>query len=139
MTKLEKLLTELASFTPLPSDQEIEVAELEKYQSIIDEVMEINELKAIPYLINSFSIGEAFGVNWVLLHYLESLGVDNLYPHLVSALRGEHPGPKIWSMRILKHARNKDVIDTIKELITDPNLEVQEAAKITLDALLSSH
>jgi HEAT repeat protein len=135
MAKVDDLITALRAISPMPDDDDIDALTEEiliKYESIVKELGELQDPKAIVPLINSFGYGEGFGLYRSTLYYLEKFDLGLLYPQLIDAVRTGEKGPRMWTTFMLGRIRNPEAVDDLIALLQDDYELVRANAAMAL-------
>jgi len=131
--EINLLLINLQSISPLPDDKDIDEEGgadlLEQYDTIINSLTDLIQGKTqyipkiVPTLLDSFGVGDGFGVSWGTLHLIESFG-DGIYPYIHQGLQSINAGTRAWGCYLLGRRRDKADIPLLIHTLQDQNSEV---------------
>jgi len=132
MSKIDDLINELSQFTPMPDDNNLNSNILTKYELIVREMALLKDPKCILPLINSFGYGQANGLYWSTLHFLEEFDIDQVDPLLIKSLSTGKKGTRMWASYMLGRSRNVNSVDELIKLLKDSNEFVRYNAAMAL-------
>jgi hypothetical protein len=90
----------LAQHQPLPSDDQLSAALLDKYDEVRRFFIKHPDPRCIPLFLNSFGDGSGFGVYQMVEDVFQMFPPEAVVPHLKESLSSPHKGVRYWGAQV---------------------------------------
>jgi HEAT repeat protein len=130
--QVNELIKRLQALSPMPNDRELTEKQLGEYHQIVYELAQLEDIRCIRPLIESFGYGNGNGVYWEVVHLLERFAIEETDPLLLDALQSENPGTRQWSALMLGRSENQLAIPRLLQLLDDHKELVRAEAVVAL-------
>jgi hypothetical protein len=82
--QVNELIKRLQALSPMPNDRELTEKQLGEYHQIVYELAQLEDIRCIRPLIESFGYGNGNGVYWEVVHLLERFAIEETDPLLLN-------------------------------------------------------
>ncbi|MFB6367894.1 HEAT repeat domain-containing protein [Paenibacillus elgii] len=120
---------------PFSKDTEEKFEVIKKYNDVRVHFLNYPDPQCIPLFLNSFGEGSGFGVYQLIEDVLMKYSVEQVVPHLISALHSEHIGVRYWCSHIAASFPTPSLIPPLVHLLSDPDPDIRCAAITALSQI----
>lgn len=120
---------------PFSKDTEEKFEVIKKYNDVRVHFLNHPDPQCIPLFLNSFGEGSGFGVYQLIEDVLMKFSIEQVVPHLISALKSEHIGVRYWCTHIAASFPTLSLIPPLSNLLNDPDPDIRCAAVTALSQI----
>ncbi|MCM3270652.1 HEAT repeat domain-containing protein [Paenibacillus elgii] len=120
---------------PFSRDTEAKFEVIQKYNDVRVHFLNHPDPQCIPLFLNSFGEGSGFGVYQLIEEVLMKFSVEQVLPHLITALKSEHTGVRYWCSHIAASFPNPSLLAPLTNLLRDPDPDIRCAAVTALSQI----
>ncbi|MBV9469789.1 MAG: HEAT repeat domain-containing protein [Abitibacteriaceae bacterium] len=131
----EEALGFLRQHQPMPDDNDLSQAEIDKYNEVRKYFMSFPDVACVPLFLNSFGKGDCFGVYQLVELVIEQFSRSEVKPHLLDALVSPFRSVRYWSAQIAAGFPDKDLIEPLSKLLQENDPDVPCAAATALSLI----
>ncbi len=120
---------------PFTKDTEEKFEVIKKYNDVRVHFLNHPDPQCIPLFLNSFGEGSGFGVYQLIEDVLMKYSIEQVVPHLITALHSEHIGVRYWCAHIAASFPTPSLITPLSNLLSDPDPDIRCAAVTALSQI----
>ena len=131
----EETIMFLKKYQPLPADNQIPKAVIEKYNDVRIYFLKNPDRECIPLFLNSFGEGDGYGIYQLVEDILRNFHPEEVIPHLKEGLSSPYPSVRYWCAQIAASFPSSDLIKPLAKVLSEGDFDMKYAVITALEQI----
>ena len=128
-------VTFLKKHQPLPDDNQIPKAVIEKYDEVRIYFLKNPDKVCMPLLLNSFGEGDGYGIYPLVENVLRNFNPAEVTPYLKEGLSSKYQSVRYWCTQIAASFPSSILIDPLAKMLAEQDFDMKYVAITALEQI----